>query len=89
MDVLQFLNQHPEKAKSPDEALRKMMEEQRLKRPLMIVMEETPTPIRDRDASISSKLAQVVDKSIKKDMDKRFQSAADFSRQLGEAMHGE
>jgi len=43
-----------------------------------------PTPIRDRDASIPTSLAAVVDKAVRKDVGQRYQSAAEFRA----ALHG-
>lgn len=82
IDILKFLNEHKHKAKSPDEAMRMMMEAQKLKTPYMIVLSEEPIPIRKRMPQIQSGLARIVDKAINKDISRRFQTASDFRRDL-------
>jgi len=82
LDILKFLKENKHRVKSPDAALRLMMEIQRLKSPHLIVFEEDPIPIKQRKASIPSDLAGIVDRAIKKSVGERFQSATDFKNQL-------
>ena len=82
LDILKFLNEHKHRVKSPDEAFRMMMEVQKLKTPHLIVLSEEPIPIKKRVPRISSELAQIVDKAIKKDINQRFQTATEFKREL-------
>jgi eukaryotic-like serine/threonine-protein kinase len=82
LDILKFLNEHKHEAKSPDDAMRMMMEVQKLKTPYMIVLSEEPIPIRERMPQIHSDLARIVDKAINKDISRRFQTASDFKRAM-------
>ncbi len=77
LDVQRFLQEH-DQAKNPGEALRLLMEMERLQTPQLIVLTEEPIPIKRLDISISNTLALAVDKAIQKDFTRRHQSAADF-----------
>ncbi|MGA3210581.1 MAG: FHA domain-containing serine/threonine-protein kinase [Terriglobales bacterium] len=71
--------------KNREEALRKIMQLNRIRHPFNIVLAEEPTPIRKRDTSIPEKLAVVLDKAVRKDPQRRFQSAAEFRNALEDA----
>lgn len=82
LDILKFQIKHKARVKSPNQAFRMMMEEQKLKTPHLIVLSEEPIPIQKRVPQIPSELAIIVDKAIKKDINQRFQTATDFKREL-------
>ena len=82
LEIKKFYKENKHRVNSLDAALRLMMEIQRLKSPHLIVFEEDPIPIKQRKASIPSDLAGIVDTAIKKSVEKRFQSVADFRCQL-------
>jgi serine/threonine-protein kinase len=86
LDVLRFLVENPQRASSPDEALKRMMAILKLKSPYLIVLEDEPIPIRQRKPEIPAELARIVDRAISKPPDQRFQRAADFQQSL-EAVH--
>jgi serine/threonine-protein kinase len=65
--------------------LLKVMADRRLV-PALIVLLNEPIPILQRKSSIPKKLAQVVDKAVRKDVGKRYQSAADFRQDLLKAL---
>jgi serine/threonine protein kinase len=86
LDVLRFLVENPQRASSPDEALKRMMAILKLKSPYLIVLEDEPIPIRQRKPEIPAELARIVDRAISKPPDQRFQRAAEFQQSL-EAVH--
>lgn len=85
-DVLEFRKRNQEAWKRPQEALQLMMRLQKIMHPFRIILEETPIPIRQREASIPPKLAEVVDRAVQKEARARFQSAAEFRTALQQAM---
>ncbi len=50
--------------------------------PYRLILEESPTPIRENKPDIPLKLATIVDKAVKKDPGQRFQTAAEFRQAL-------
>lgn len=82
VDVLKFLYDNKQGIKTPEAALKFMMEADKLNIPHSIVLSEEPTPIRERKPTIPAKLANIVDKSVKKDIRQRFQRAEHFRNQL-------
>lgn len=85
-DVRELQRQKPEEWKDPELALRMIMKLQRIQHPFRIVLNDEPTPIQQRDASIPEPLAAVVDHAVKKDSAQRFQTAADFRAALRRAL---
>jgi serine/threonine-protein kinase len=81
-EIERFLEQQRHKVKNEEEAMRLLMEVQKMKSPQVIVLTEEPIPIRQRKSDIPKKLAEVVDKAIRKEMAARFQSAAEFRQAL-------
>ena len=81
-DILRFHLQQQQKAKNPAEALLLLMQLQKIKSPQLIILTEKPTPIREKKPEIPVKLAEVVDKSINKEIPARFGSAAEFKKAL-------
>ncbi len=81
-DVLQFAKDNPGRAGSPEGFLRALVQLQRIKHPYGIILSEEPIPIRQRNAAIPGKLADVVDRAVRKDPARRFQSAVDFRKAL-------
>jgi hypothetical protein len=68
--------------RSPEAMLRALLQIRRIQHPYMIILSEEPTPIRQRDSSIPAKLAEVVDRAVRKDPAGRFRTAAEFSKAL-------
>lgn len=83
-DIEELMNEDPEKWKSPQEALGWIMRVNRVKHPFKIILSGTPVPVRDRNASIPKRLAEVVDKAVQRDPRARYQSAAEFQAALKE-----
>jgi len=56
--------------------------------PIQIILDEKqkPVPVREKNPSIPEKLAQVIDKSVQKSPEKRFQNAKEFKEALIKAM---
>jgi serine/threonine-protein kinase len=59
-----------------------MVKAQQVKQPMYLVLTEEPIPIRERNPNITVKLASVVDHSIKKEINQRYQSAKEFREEL-------
>jgi len=73
--------------KNPPEALRLLMQWRRITHhPFNIILSEQPIPIQQRDASLPRQLAAVVDKAVRKEARKRFQTAAELRSALQQAM---
>jgi serine/threonine protein kinase len=89
MEIDQFFRNNRSRVRSPAEALKAIMKIRRLKTPHLIVLEDEPTPIRDRRPELRSDLADIVDKAIRKSVSQRFQSANEFRLQLGKVIGGE
>lgn len=85
-EIDEVMKQDPGKWKSPEEALKWIMRINRIKHPFSIILTDDPTPIRTRDSSIPKRLAEVVDKAVRKDMGERYQSAAAFRTALTEVI---
>jgi hypothetical protein len=85
-EVAELQRQKPEQFKSPEEVLGWIMRANRVKHPFLIILNEDPVPVRDRNASIPKKLADTVDKAVRKDPEKRFGSAMDFQKALRESL---
>ncbi|KJU87576.1 serine/threonine protein kinase with PASTA sensor(s) [Candidatus Magnetobacterium bavaricum] len=81
-DVIEFLEKNGDRVSNSDDALRLMMKENKYMDPLVIVKDCEPIPIRKRNPDIPIKLASIVDKSIKKSINQRYQSADDFRNEL-------
>lgn len=60
--------------------------EKKSKDPVLIVLEDQPVPIKDKNPEIPASLTAVVDKSIQKDGKERFRSAAEFREEIERAM---
>lgn len=82
LDILKFLQENKDRVKSPNEAFKMMQEVKKLKTPHLIVLSEEPIPVRERKPDIPAKLAQIVDKAIRKDIKRRYQTAAEFNHEL-------
>jgi serine/threonine-protein kinase len=57
---------------------------------ISIILDEKqkPVPVREKNPSIPERLARVIDKSVQKEPEKRFQSAREFKEALIKAMEG-
>ncbi|MCI0490259.1 MAG: serine/threonine protein kinase [Blastocatellia bacterium] len=85
-EILEFQKKGLGKFKTPQEALRALMQLRRIMHPFQIILSENPVPIRQRDSSIPRELAEVVDRAVRKDAGARFQSAAEFRNALRRVM---
>ena len=85
-EILEIQKQKPEEWKSPQDALAWIMRVNRIAHPFQIILGETPVPIRARDASIPKRLAEVVDKAVRKNPDERYHSAGEFQTALRGAL---
>ncbi len=81
-DALRFALENPGRARSPEGFLEALMRMQRIQHPHIIVLSEEPVPILQRNAALPAKLADAVDRAVRKDPAKRFQSAAEFNKAL-------
>lgn len=52
------------------------------KDPVLIVLEETPIPVQDRNPNIPRRLARIVNDAIRKNLADRFQSTDEFREEL-------
>jgi serine/threonine protein kinase len=68
--------------KNLDEVLQALMEHKRINHPFQIILSDKPIPVRDRDNSIPTKLAGVVDKAVRKDPNARYKTAGEFREAL-------
>lgn len=64
-----------------------LIKPQKPRDPLLIILEDPPIPIRERNPDIPEKLAKVVDKAIRKDKKERFQSAGEFKEAIEKAIN--
>lgn len=71
---------------SPLGALKQFMRKEKLRSPQLIVLEDKPIPVRKRNPNIPEALARVVDKSLCKEIPKRYAAAEDFRDDLGRAL---
>jgi len=79
---LKQLQQRLLTGKSLGALLMGMLRAKQVKEPMLIVLSDEPIPIRERDPNIPKKLADVVDHSIKKEINRRYQSAGEFKEEL-------
>jgi serine/threonine-protein kinase len=85
-EVAALQRQKPEQFKSPEEVLGWIMRANRVKHPFLIILNEDPVPILDRNTAVPRRLADAVDKAVQKEPEKRFGSAADFQKALRESV---
>ncbi len=71
---------------SPLDQLVMALKGEKPKDPVLIILEDAPIPIRERNPEIPGRLADVVDKSIRKDPDKRYQTAREFKEEILKAL---
>lgn len=69
------------KGKSLGEILLAVIQAQKLE-PMYIILSNEPIPIRERNPNIPQKIAQVVDRAVKKDISERYQTATEFREDL-------
>jgi hypothetical protein len=81
-DVMRFARDNPARARSPEGFLQVLVQMQRVQHPHLIILSEEPAPIRQRHTDVPARLAEVVDRAVRKDPGKRFQSAGEFARAL-------
>lgn len=82
---VQDLRDRLHKGKSLGEVLMLMVSDKKLS-PMHIILTEEPIPVRERNPAISEKLARVVDRAVRKDSGKRYQTAGEFRKDLLEAV---
>jgi len=85
-DIERFLIEQKHKARNKEEALMLLMRIGKMKSPQIIILTQEPIPIRQRKPDIPMRLAEVVDKAIKKEIPARFKSATEFGQALQEAL---
>jgi serine/threonine protein kinase len=85
-DLLMFRLKQKGQSKNLQEVLQMLMQEQKLKSPQLIILSEEPIPIRERNPKIPAKLAQAVDKSIRKEISDRWSSVSEFRDSLRKAL---
>lgn len=81
-EIEEFHKNNAKKVRNPLEALRLMMEIEKMKNPLVIIITEDQIPIRKRNPDVPERLAHVVHKAISKDISTRYQTAAEFRQAL-------
>jgi eukaryotic-like serine/threonine-protein kinase len=82
LDVILFINQNKKGIKSPEDAIKFIMQAQKLQNPHLIVLSDEPIPIRTRKPGLAIELANLVDKAVKKDISQRFRTASEFKEHL-------
>ncbi len=83
---LKQLQQRLMTGKSLGKLLTKMLKAKEVQQPMLIVLTEEPVPIQEKNPNIPKKLADVIDRSIKKEISKRYQTAEEFRKELTNAM---
>ena len=78
---IQELRDNLHKEKSLGELMMFLVSQKRLS-PMHIILTEEPIPVRERNPEISKKLARIVDRSVKKEIRKRYQTASEFKKDL-------
>ncbi len=71
---------------SPLGALKQYMRKEKLRSPQLIVLEDKPIPVRKRNPNIPEALAKVVDKSLNKEIARRYANAQEFREDLARAL---
>ncbi|MFH1036263.1 MAG: FHA domain-containing serine/threonine-protein kinase [Pseudomonadota bacterium] len=71
---------------SPLGALKQFMRKEKLRSPQLIVLEDKPIAVRKRNPHIPEALAKVVDKSLNKDIARRYATAQEFRTDLAQAL---
>ena len=78
IDIHRFIKNNKDNIRTPEGALKLIMQAEKLKNPHLIILSDNPIPIRQRDPDISHELAKVIDKAVKKDINQRYNKASDF-----------
>lgn len=86
LEVMMFLLENMDKVRNQDEAMALIIKQEAMKSPHLIILTEEPLPIRKRNPDVPERLAKVVDKSIKKVVSERYQTAIEFSKALEDAI---
>ncbi len=81
IDIQNFLK-NKNKRIPPIDALKLIMQAEKLKRPHMIILSDNPIPIQKRNYRISNELAVITDKAVKKEIHLRYNRASDFITDL-------
>ncbi len=81
-EIDRFLSQNRSMAKNKREALDLLLLQEGMKSPYVIILTQEQIPIRKRNPAISSTLATVVHRAIKKEISERYQSAKEFRHAL-------
>ena len=81
-DVIRFMIEHRIRPGAQADALRQIMNQHNLKEPYQIVLEDQPIPVRERNPDLPEKLADLLDKALRKEPNQRHASAREFKRQL-------
>ncbi|MDM8549502.1 FHA domain-containing serine/threonine-protein kinase [Desulfobacterales bacterium HSG2] len=63
--------------------------EKKSKDPVLIVLEDQPVPLNDKNPEVPKALAEVVDRSLRKDVKERFSSATEFREEIEKVMQSD
>lgn len=85
-EILEFQKKNLGQFRTPQEALRALMQLRRINHPFEIILSDEPVPIRQRNPSVSSRLTEVVDRAVRKEEAERYQSAPEFREALQRAV---
>jgi serine/threonine-protein kinase len=85
-EVKRFCAEHLNNLKNLEEALKIMAEVEKIKNPHLIILSDKPIPIQERKPDLPTGLAMVIDRAINKNMELRFQTAAEFRQALQKAL---
>lgn len=64
------------------DALKAKLEKREIKDPVLIVLEDEPIPVKERNPNVPSQLGMIIDKAIQKEARNRFATAAEFRGEL-------
>lgn len=82
LDIIDWLSKNKDRFENQDEAFHALIKMQKQNNPMLIILSNNPIPIRQRDPQMSPKLADIVDQAIEKELNKRIQTAREFSEKL-------
>jgi serine/threonine protein kinase len=82
LDIIDWLSKNKDRFENQDEAFHALIKMQKQNNPMLIILSNNPIPIRQRDPQMSPKLADIVDQAIEKEINKRIQTAKEFSEKL-------
>jgi serine/threonine protein kinase len=84
-DVMKLRRERRGAGANPQDLLRELMRREQIGHPFQVILANEPVPIRKRDPSIPSALAEAIDRAVRKEAGQRFPSAKEFGRALAAA----